>query len=460
MTKQEREIPDSTTIVEFLASTLALLMAEHRLGGKRWTKNRVAHYISGSLEIEGRISDTTIGRFLDFRSSQDPSPETLRIIAEFLVLMRAMSWEQFDALPDDPPIELASAVQRFYQTSSARLPQFHEDVRGHYYGAEAHGSFFLRTHLILNHRNAAGVLLADELAFVSRIRDPASFHAAVSRLDPANILAVNQALRADGANEVGVFSASGAAVLTDTIGMVLLHATGRGLSSVHTVKEIAFDETDRVQAFATDRNTGWREREEGRFVLPDTVRPDTPVRDVARILGETHSFHRVALDKIRTETLDKHSIKKLNRGEFLDLLNINYDYYETMANEFSGDPDEALLPALNAGHLDEFQQALANGADPNRLPPGETSSLVFSLAADGRLEWVEALIDTGRCDVATPNEQGLLPSHSPGAMARRLAKVPTAVDLMERFARTADILRAEEIRQLVADTDASPVSPT
>ena len=107
-----------------------------------------------------------------------------------------------------------------------------------------------------------------------------------------------------------------------------------------------------------------------------------------------------------------------------------------------------LLSALDLGDLDGFEAALADGADPNLIPHDSDLPLVFTLAADGRLEWVEALLKTGRCDVTRTDHNGLRPSIAPGATARRLTHEETASDLRERFAAIALMLRAEESRQI------------
>ena len=462
MSKQRKKLPDTATAAEYLASTLALFMAERRLNGQRWTKIRVADFITASPDIRGTISDTTVGRFLDPSPSQAPSPETLSLVAEFLVLMHATSWAQLEALPQEPAIELASAVQRFYRrsgASEAQITRFHKDVRGHYVSAETRSGFYLRTHLVLSYRAAAGVLFADELSWLCRVADPAAFGSAISHFDPTDIMVADDALRAAGALDLGVYAATGAAVITETIGMVMLRTNGRGLSGVHTLNEVTFDANDRVLGMDTDRNAGWQSGAEGEFTLPPVLNKDTEPRTAARLLSEANSFHRMRAGRIRTAVLDKIRIRKLKREQFLDFLSTNIGtrtYDHTMPRSTKKDKNKKLLNAFDLRDLAMFKEALAEGADPNLIPRGDDRPMIFSLAADGDLQWVQAVLASGRCDLTKTDSDGFRASITPGATARRLAKEPTAKDLANRFAEVALLLRAEEIRQLTATSEPPP----
>ena len=449
MSNRPLRIPDTATAVEYLASTLSVFMDENRLGGQRWTKRRVADYITASPDIRGAISDTTVGRFLDPNLPQYPNRETITLIAEFLVHMKAASQEQLDTIPNDPAIELASAIQRFYKPFSESLRTFHDDLRGHYIGAEINTGYYLRTHLVLSRRAAPNLLLADEFFRLSRIGDPASFTATAHRFDPSDVLSIDRALLAAGGKEIALFSATGAAVLTDTVSMVLIRAKGHGLSGTHTVGEIVFDRDERVRGFSTDRSIGWQVREDGGFNLPSVIRSETTARNIVKIMCRTNSFHAVKKSKKRSATLDKNKIRKLKSMEYFDFVNFNKEILDkNITKNNTKKVNTKLLSALDLGDLDGFEAALADGADPNLIPHDSDLPLVFTLAADGRLEWVEALLKTGRCDVTRTDHNGLRPSIAPGATARRLTHEETASDLRERFAAIALMLRAEESRQI------------
>ena len=81
-------------VAEFLASALTRFLALSVFRGRRWTKSRVAEYITESDEIPWQVSDTTIGRFVDPSSKQEPSGETLQAVAAFLIEMRAITPRQ------------------------------------------------------------------------------------------------------------------------------------------------------------------------------------------------------------------------------------------------------------------------------------------------------------------------------------------------------------------------------
>ncbi|MEQ8749141.1 MAG: hypothetical protein RIC52_05130, partial [Amphiplicatus sp.] len=185
--------------------------------------------------------------------------------------------------------------------------------------------------------------------------------------------------------------------------------------------------------------------------------------EAVRLLAEMNDFRRVQTGRIRTTTLDKDRIRKLKSDEYLDFIsntNDKSEYKKEMRIGKIRKQDQKLIDALSHGGADAFRQALAEGADPNLIPPGDELPLIFTLAADGMLEWVEALLATHRCDLTKTDARGFRASIAPGAMSRRLAKEPTAEGLAQRFRRIADMLREEEFRQILASgQDPFPDSP-
>ena len=120
--------------------------------------------------------------------------------------------------------------------------------------------------------------------------------------------------------------------------------------------------------------------------------------------------------------------------------------------------DEKLAVAFNAGELTLFIEALARGADVDRIPEGLDEPLILNLAKNGRLEWVEALIATERCTMIR-DPHGLPPSYFAGLLARNVVGIEGAEDLAKRYAELQALLSGEERTQAVSDAIPQPSEP-
>jgi len=108
----------NSAVIQFLSSSLAKFIELNSYNRQSWTISRVAKYISGSDKIEGTISDTTLGRFLDTEYPQTPSPLTVRMVSEFLIKMGCITTHHLNNLDQVPEIHIALSLNHLFGQSN------------------------------------------------------------------------------------------------------------------------------------------------------------------------------------------------------------------------------------------------------------------------------------------------------------------------------------------------------
>jgi len=451
--------PETPEFVEYLAGALAAFMRTNRLNKQRWTKKRVADYITGSPDIDGTLSDTTLGRFLDPAYPQAPTAETIRKVAEFLILMGEVRREDIERFGGHSESRLAAALNAVHGQSGSGEREFRQDLGGQYVGAASQGGFLFESRLFLSTVPGSGAMHAEEIGRLYQVADPARLRTLTDNLDPVRNERLARAIRASGGVEIHHTVLSGFAIANAYFAAMLLREGGKPFSAALDVTAILFDDDDRITGLITRRNAGWQTQSPRETPLPIAITPRTPPRAVARQLSQEAHYQKQPVSALRRSDFDK-------RQEVMPQDKDIFDFYRTTMNEIEEEvvektkgiaPNERLLESLELGWIAVFRDALAAGADPNVVPPGENDPVVFMLARNGRNDWVEALIATGRCDLTRRDAEGMRPSFHPGVTARRLV-AQGASDEARRFGDLAKRLRAEEDRQL-GPTGPAPGAP-
>ena len=454
------EVPNRPEVAQLLARSLAILIATQRYDQKSWTKRRVADYISASEEIEGTISATTLGRFLTPDHAQKPSDDTLRMVAAFLMKFGGLTSRQLALLEQAPQVRALGPLNSYFASSASQAQQdFLKDLAGLYHALSVDLDLLLTVELSVSYVPEAQALSLIETFVLYRMLDRGAVNASTEGFDPALTREIGQLVKGGFLRELGQAVTAGTALANSDI-IALLHLVEhRGFHSIFNVTGLIYDDDEQIVGLRGQRNVGWRALALGEAFLPPAIERDTPPRTAIKVLSQDLQYHRSRLG-------EEQAIKPKPGGpgtmgdehHFLDEGKAKgEDPYEAQfarAAEAAKTADERLLLALEWSQLEAFKRALAEGADPNLVPTGETEPLIFQMAHNGRVEWVAALLATGRCDLLVEGHDGLTASHAPGVFARRLAESGHAPQQAARFAALSEQLLQEEIRQLEARTAA------
>ena len=457
-----QNVSDDPALVEYLAETLGTFMAVNRRNRQKWSKLRVATAITSHPEIDGTLNDTTLGRFLDPLYPQDPSVATIRKVAHFLLFEGAITRRDVELHATSPDLRLASALNALQgNPETTQQTAFLESLQGHYLGQNSANGYLLFTRLILTYRAEANALLADEVQRLYRVPNDSrienwrnAFQRGTAQ-DPGRLIANT------GGQEVESFVSSGVVVADPDLGLILLRAAGRGLSGALNLSTIVFNDADVIEGFSALRNSGWSVQAPGEILPPIVVSLKTPPRDIVKSLAREGSFRKQNSDKQRK--IDKPDQDTINIDDSLGFVDISIDYENEIMDQIIDEqelrqkpPDEQLLLALEWGSLDLFGTALDAGADANLVPEGAEGPIVFLLARDGKQEWVDVLLATGRCDLTRLDRNGMTAGYRAGVLARKFSTQSDTLAEAQRFGTIAVMLRDERNRQLSAGEEDMP----
>ncbi|MDF1722137.1 MAG: hypothetical protein P1U65_15805 [Minwuia sp.] len=260
-------VSGASSLRVFLAQSLSVLVIHTRYRGVPWTKRRVADYITTSDEIDGQLSDTTLGRFLDLNYGQEPSPSTLRMISEFLVIMEAVSEEDVAQYSEQPDLRLATAIQQFFGLAVLRRDhEFRNSLRGYYRETRMDGPFCLITRLVVFQDQGSVAVRLDEASAL--YRSAGGFRLPDDPDAPVNWAAMRRILRSD-ARCVGAVSGAGYAAFTPSMGTGFMTSRERDFECGWQLGTLLFDDEDEITELHVMRNMGWEARAHGSISLPD-----------------------------------------------------------------------------------------------------------------------------------------------------------------------------------------------
>lgn len=361
--------------------------------------------------------------------------------------MRAITQNQLDLARRAPSLlDAASFPTIFPQPKTSAHRSFLTSLVGRYSAFELRGDHLLLSDLILKRITEAGVLVAHEALSLFQVRNVDLLKRETRNLSADAMLAVWPRLPAFGCRDAESFTSTGFVAATSEMMTLFLRGSARGFASVLNVERLDFSATDEVRGMQAWRNAGWTSASE-------RSRPNLaamPPRDRMRRMARETQYLMNVIDRTYK---NRHSEKKpeharsSSKKEFVNTAQ-EFVFESEGRIERSNDSTERLLAAIARNDLQAFRQALADRADPNVPYLGSADPIVFPLAADGRCEWVEALIATGRCDLTRTGADGFWASHAPGVTARFFA-ASGPDEITRKFSKIAHMLYAEEARQLL-----------
>jgi len=449
---------NSSETVQFLASSLAKFMATNRHNNQKWTKFRVAEYITGWEKISGSISDTTIGRFLDPSYKQEPSVATVRMVKEFLILFNWVSEKQLELFKFPKEVQAAAMLADFFSTGDVKnQEELHGKLDGHYASYVARAPYVLETRLFVTNHDKEKLLTCYETLTLFKIRDTNQFQTLSEGFHRGSFTHTPSLIKIAGGNEIARHVLSGAAVANSGMITFIMKPLTSGFASVISLDAVNMDEEDNICAISGARNRGWLILDEGETLAPyEDVSNSSPYNAMRYLSGKVQYYPQLLADiqSMRVADTEQESDDDIrefaNSGEFSPTAKLQekkrMDKIDKIISECDSMNDKLRL-SIEWGSLEHFVEALENGANANLILQDSNLPIVFYLAGTGRYEWVEALVETGKCDLTVTDHDGLPPSHNAGVLAREMASKGGPDHQMKEFGKVADYLLAEEIKQ-------------
>lgn len=446
-------LENNPVVAQFLATELKVFMATNRLNNQKWTRLRVADYITGSDDIDGRISNTTLGRFLNLNHPQEPMESTLRMVAVFLILHDHINQKQLDTFSEAITLRAGLSLAQFFAIPETNAHEnFLRELAGQYICYQASAPFLYESRLNLIYIKAVNLLLAHEKMCLYRIQGLEKVITATHNFASQSHLRTRKLLQKFAAKTVFETQAAGQVLASADLIGVFLKPDSKGFASMLNIATLNYGEDDQLLSLRGKRNTGWAALAPGDLNLPTRINGEISERTATRILSENVAFDRFSpaltkAGKTSTETVE------YGDDDIRHFSNINSNggaventWFIEKYNKMS-DPDERLLFAAEHWSLKYFKQALADKADPNVIMPGTTDTLASSFAKDGNLEWAKALVASERY-IPQRDAEGMWPSFHAGVKTRLYAGLPGNEDLVEKFSELHRILENAELTAL------------
>lgn len=461
-------MPQNThDLIKFLAVSLASFMATNRHNNQKWTKFRVANYISGGTDISGSISDTTIGRFLDPNYRQEPSVSSIRMVSEFLLHHEWISQNQLDLIDSKKEAQIAAALSEFFSVGNfAADRELREKLDGSFVNYILRVPYLLETTLFVTHHSNERLISCTETMRLFKINDNQQVKVFTQNINEKNFGQMESIIKSVGAKLIAEQSCSGAGIANSGLVTFLMKPNkATSFSSVISLDSINMNEADEICALTGSRNRGWVVLDENEtLALYDNISKATPHRALRYLCGRVDYYPQLISDIQHMRVVerpkdDDSDVRKFygSEPEFLGekqrdkkvMDDYTNDPFWIRADQIIGKaetPDEKIKLAIEWGSFKHFKEALEDGADADMKLAGG-APLIFAFAAtSGMHEWTRALVEIGKCDLSCTDEDGMLPNHKPAILADTWADAGRK-DLHEGFLRNSVYLQEQQIKQ-------------
>ncbi|NOR61434.1 MAG: hypothetical protein GQ535_02930 [Rhodobacteraceae bacterium] len=447
------EIPNTPIVIQFLATSLARFIEMSTLYRKPWSKLRVAEYITASEDISGKLSDTTLGRFLDPEYPQKPTDGTVSAIAQFLLHQRVITSDQLKRVHESSPHWKATIFAGVFDTPQTKsFQRFLQNMSGRYASMHVVSEKLLLSEIIIEYMPSPNALVVNEIMSLYQIRDINYLSRKTSNFDPIFAGMIDTLLHSGNARLMASVVTTGFATATTEIAAFFNRPTARGFSSVFNITNLIFSQNDKISGFKGNRNVGWAAEELGQIMIPNRSFHLQNSVEKIRYMSADLSYIKVFFEKTQSmrDILERPETKSED-----GLKPFHFDTKKLMTEENTTQnksentltSDEQLIEAFEGHDLSAFIAALENGANPNLIPPKHDEPLVFLLARDGEIDWIEPLVKLEACDLTQTDCNGFPPSHAPSVVARQFNETQIQSETSKRFGQIAQLLQGIENRQ-------------
>ncbi|MEP4190411.1 MAG: hypothetical protein ABJN51_04985, partial [Sneathiella sp.] len=292
----------------FLATRLAGFMVANRHGNQKWTKYRVAHYITGSEEISGSISDTTIGRFLDPAYPQEPSASTVRMVTEFLLKHKWITQDQLDLLSHSKEVQVAAALSDYFKAGKNPADRrLLKQLEGSYSNYILRAPYLLETQLILTHHEEEQLLTAYETMRLFKVSNNQQLQSFTENLQSNRQHRMPALLKVLGAELLTQHALSGAGVASAGMIMLLMKPATTGFSSTINIDAVNLTDEDDVYRLGGSRNSGWYSLDKGEVLAPyENTANSSPYSAMRSLCGKIEYYPQLIAD-IQRMNIDRRS---------------------------------------------------------------------------------------------------------------------------------------------------------
>jgi len=461
-------MPQSTReLIKFLAVSLASFMATNRQNNQKWTKSRVADYISGSTDISGSISDTTIGRFLDPNYPQEPSPSSIRMVSEFLLHHGWISQNQLDLIDRKKEVQIAAALSEFFNAGDlAPDRELREKLDGSFVSYILRVPYLLETTLYVTHHHDERLISCAETMRLFKVNGNQQIKVFTKNINQKNFGGMESTIKAVGAKLVIEHFCSGAGVANSGLVTFLMKADKETtFSSVISLDSINMNDAKEICGLSGSRNRGWITLDEDETLAPyDNISKASPHHALRYLCGRVEYYpqlisevqHMRVAENSKGDDSDVRkfygSLPEITKGKQHEKQNMDEDVNDPFwarVDEIvskTETPDEKIKLAIEWGSLKHFKAALEEGADAD-MKIGRGYPLIFAFAAtSGMHEWTKALVEIGKCDLSCTDEYGMLPNHRPAVLADTWEKAGRK-ELSDGFLKNSLYLQEQQIKQ-------------
>lgn len=454
---------NTVEVTQFLATSLARFMATNQLNHQRWTKSRVADFITSKDEISGSISDNTIGRFLDPGHPQAASKSTIRKVKEFLLHFEYISSAQLELYQYPKEVRAASAISDFFTPEPLkRQLELYEKLDGHYANYVARPPYVLENRLFITNHKEEKILTCFETLTLYKIANTQLLHSMTSNFQRSDFNRATPLVKSAGGQEVARHVMSGAVIANDGLISFVTKALTSGFSSICNVDSINMDDDDNICTLNGVRNRGWTILDIGEKVaLFQDVPSCSPYAALKHLSGEAKYYPQfVESTQSRKIAVSEENLDDQNLRKFApDKDAIENQLFQKQLGMDDGrkqidlaeTKDDKLKLSIEWGNLDCFTEALDEGADPNLILEDSGLPVVFFLSNAGRTEWIKALVNTGKCDLTVVDKKGMPPSYYAGLVARQMGAQTVPVDEAQQYSDLTKYLQDEELKQIASN---------
>lgn len=465
--------------VQYLAGAVADFLAQSHLHRQRWSKRSLAQEIASTDPFGRQLSDTTLGRFLDPRSKQQPSDDTVDMIGRFLLRNGWVSERELRLIDAAPNVRLVTALAGFFAVPETRAQTtFLDALEGRYVGWSSAGDWLAFHSVLLRPLPGTGALRAVETLRLFQIAHPDSV---IRKLEDGIVAPVQlgRVVQALGGRERAAFSAAGGMIADPSVGLFLLRGAAAGFPSHIGIEAILYRDDDPI-GFQGQRFNGWQPLDYGSFLLPTGINaasaPATVLRHLSREVLYRHrrlfAAQGLRIDErpdispgpdrpqrgfAASVLRDVFALSAVEIAENTRLLDAAINDAFDLAARGIISIDARLLIAIDLSALAAFRRLLADGANPNTVRPATGLPMAFELAERGWTDWIEALADAGRFNALLTDSAGRPASFRAGTLAREHLWLDGEDEIGARYAESAVLLAAAELRQRYGSDAANAV---
>ena len=412
------DFPYSNAFITYLAQKIEnLINSKAPYRGEYWSKLSISNYILRDEDIEGELSDTTIGRFLDTSHPQKPSKKTIKILMQFLFKIGLLTTVEIESFLTTQKLKPPDSSFVITEQKKSEINK----ICGTFCGVNIHKNIIAITLFNAEFSSVQKMLEGHRTTFLYVLKNLETLRVKTQNFAPKMYNILFKTLKATGAQPLLMHSSQGYAAVEHQFIYFKFQSEQEPCNSLMIAKRV-YNSTKPLQ-IDWIQHFGWESIEgEASFILPKEINSSfsTNLADYCQNIALSKYTDKNVEDLVDGDYKQSEEIKYNKQFTF----NMESQFTETakISEKNFGNVNIRLLKAFQDCGLKEFVNALQNGANPN-IRIKNSDPLIFHVAVSRPVEWLIAMIETGKCDLSVKDENGFLPSFRVGVLARQLSQL-------------------------------------